>query len=88
MIQKGLCNIGIHLPLKCHVYFFTDKISGEAVYDCHCPCGRTWMVADRKKYAVFKVETFANPDNKLDHRTIISSPNVKQLLRKWGNGES
>jgi hypothetical protein len=68
--MKILCKVGLHWPMAGHVFFFTDRVEGIPIYDCHCPCGRTWMVANKQRYPRYKVETkFYNKEN--EDATII-----------------
>lgn len=39
----NLCRFGIHRPLRNHVAYFTDKVSGKIVYSATCSCGKVWM---------------------------------------------
>ncbi len=42
-IKLFLCKIGVHRPMRMLGYLFMDGISGRAVYDYECECGRQWM---------------------------------------------
>lgn len=51
-----LCKIGLHRPLKDHHYNFTDRVSGQAVFNAVCPCGQQWMVDSPFGWLGFKIE--------------------------------
>ncbi len=55
-MDKMLCKIGIHRPLRNYAFGFTDRITLKSVYYAECPCGRQWMVDSRFRFGGFKVE--------------------------------
>lgn len=55
-MNKILCKLGYHRPLKIKKFLFKGNIEGKDTYAAKCPCGKDWMVEGTNPWHGFKVE--------------------------------